>query len=56
MATSPSFNDSPISNLKSLSQSTPESIHKHLKYVAERQVMSSTQSETFTQSSEANGK
>eukprot|EP00102_Acyrthosiphon_pisum_P018510 XP_016655720.1 PREDICTED: uncharacterized protein LOC107882192 [Acyrthosiphon pisum] len=56
MATSSIFNDSPITNLKGKGffLSTPESVHKHVKYVAERQVMSSTQSETFTQGSEAN--
>lgn len=57
MATPSKLNDSPIINLRGLFQSTPESAHKNVKSVAVSQLLSSTtQSETFSKDSEANGK
>lgn len=45
-----------ISGKKNIFESTPESDHKHIKHVAMRQLISSTESETLTKNSEPNGK
>jgi len=57
MATPSILNDNlTIGGKNNLFESTPESAHKHIKHVAVRQLISTTESEILTNDSEANGK